>query len=460
MRYLPLAMQPSVQLTNTSPYVLPDEQDGKPVQPIAPISAAVEYCLYARKSSEDDERQALSIDSQIKEMAIQAEAQGLKVTEIRKESHSAKFSGKRPVFGQTIEDIRKGLFTGILSWAPDRLSRNAGDLGSLVDLMDQGKLVEIRTHGQVFTNSPNDKFLLMILCSQAKLENDNRGINVKRGMKTKCELGFRPNMTPLGYLNDHYSGKGQKKVFVDKKRAPIIRQAFEKVAAGASGREVYDYMRLAEFKTKSGKDITLSGVYRMLNNPYYCGIFELPVGSGKWYKGSYKPIITRELFDAVQKKMVVAPKSKPGTKQFDFIKLFKCGRCGSGITAQDKYKQTKKHGQKRYVYYHCTQGRDFYCPEPYIREEKLVDALLKLLNSLTIEEIESKEALHNELDRFRRLSSAVLGYSNDSEQKAEINLHNFAKYILLQGTTAEKRALVACLNQTVYLKNKELITQI
>lgn len=460
MRYLCTAMQPQIQMTNTAASLLPDEQDGKPVQPIAPKSAAVEYCLYARKSSEDDERQALSIDSQIKEMAIQAEAQGLKVTEIRKESHSAKFSGQRPVFEQTIEDIRKGLFTGILSWAPDRLSRNAGDLGSLVDLMDQGKLIEIRTHGQVFTNSPNDKFLLMILCSQAKLENDNRGINVKRGMKTKCELGFRPNMTPLGYLNDHYSGKGQKKVFVDKKRAPIINQAFEKVAAGASGREVYDYMRLAGFKTKSGKDITLSGVYRMLNNPYYCGIFEFPVGSGKWYKGSYKPIITRELFDAVQKKMVVAPKSKPGTKQFDFIKLFKCGRCGSGITAQDKYKQTKKHGQKRYVYYHCTQGRDFYCPEPYIREEKLIEALLRLLGSLTIEDVASKEALHNELDWFRRLSSAVLGYGDNSVQQPDINLRNFAKYILLQGTTAEKRALVACLNQTVYLKNKELTTQI
>lgn len=447
-------------MTNTAANLLPDEQNGQPVQPIAAKVASVEYCLYARKSSEDDERQALSIDSQIKEMAIQAEAQGLRVTEIRKESHSAKFSGKRPVFEQTIDDIRNGVFTGILSWAPDRLSRNAGDLGSLVDLMDQGKLVEIRTHGQVFTNSPNDKFLLMILCSQAKLENDNRGINVKRGMKTKCELGFRPNMTPLGYLNDHYSGKGQKKVFVDKKRAPIIRQAFEKVAAGASGREVYDYMRLAGFKTKSGKNITLSGVYRMLNNPYYCGIFEFPVGSGKWYKGSYTPIITRELFDAVQQKMVVAPKSKPGTKQFDFIKLFKCGRCGSGITAQDKYKQTKKHGQKRYIYYHCTQGRDFYCPEPYVREEKLVEALLKLLSSLTIEEIASKETLHNELDRFRRLSSAVLGYGSSSEQQPEINLHNFAKYILLQGTTAEKRALVACLNQTIYLKNKELTTQI
>lgn len=157
--------------------------------------------------------------------------------------------------------------------------------------------------------------------------------------------------------------------------------------------------------------------------------------------------------------MVVAPKSKPGTKQFDYIKLLKCGRCGSGITAQDKYKQTKKHGQKRYVYYHCTQGRDFYCPEPYIREEKLVEALLKLLGSLTIEEIENKEALHNELDRFRRLSSAVLGYTDNAGQAAEINLHNFAKYILSEGTRAEKRALIACLNQTIYLKNKELTTR-
>lgn len=445
-------------MTNTAPYRLPDEQDGKPIQPIAAKVAAVEYCLYARKSSEDDERQTLSIDSQIKEMAIQAEAQGLRVTEIRKESHSAKFSGKRPIFEQTIEDIRNGLFTGILSWAPDRLSRNAGDLGSLVDLMDQGKLVEIRTHGQVFTNSPNDKFLLMILCSQAKLENDNRGINVKRGMKTKCEMGFRPNMTPLGYRNDHYSGKGQKKVFVETKRAPFIKEAFEKVAAGATGRDIYEWFKEVGFRTKRGKIVTLSMVYRMLNNPYYCGIFEFPVGSGKWYKGSYTPIISRELFDAVQQKMVVAPKSKPGTKQFDYTKLLKCGGCGSGITAQEKYKQTKKHGQRRYIYYHCTQSRNFDCSQPYLREEKLTEAFLHLLSNITIEEIENKEALQAELDRFRRLSAAVLG---DTESNGQgINLHNFAKYILTEGTRAEKRALISCLEQTIYLKNKEVTTEI
>lgn len=446
----------NIKLTNTSARQLPSEENGRPVEVAAPTKQRVNYCLYARKSSEDDERQALSIDSQIKEMAIQAEMQGLYVTEIRKESHSAKESGQRPVFEQLIEDIKKGLFTGILSWAPDRLSRNAGDLGTLVDLMDQGRLIEIRTHGQVFTASPNDKFLLMILCSQAKLENDNRGVNVKRGMKTKCELGFRPNMTPLGYLNDHYSGKGQKKVFVDKKRAPIIKGAFEKVAnEGYTGRDIYNWLKEIGYGNKSGKPITLSSVYRMLNNPYYCGLFEFPEGSGKWYKGSYEPIITRELFDAVQKKMEVAPKSKPGTKTFDYTKMLKCGRCGSGITAQEKFKNRKDGTRKRYVYYHCTQSRDFDCPEPYIREENLSEAFISYLSRVSVEEIERRENLRAELDRFRRLSSAVLGHK-EGEEQPEINLHSFAKYVLSEGTRDEKRELLTCLNAEIRLKDRQI----
>lgn len=113
----------------------------------------------------------------------------------------------------------------------------------------------------------------------------------------------------------------------------------------------------------------------------------------------------------------------------------------------------------RYVYYRCTQSRNFDCPQAYIREEKLAEAFVRLLAKVTIEEIEAKEGLRVELDRFRRLSSAVLGF-NDSEGQPKISLHNFAKYILTEGTRSEKRDLIACLNQTIYLKDKELITQI
>ncbi len=141
------------------------------------IKIKLNYCLYARKSSESDERQAMSIESQVKEMKCTCMLKKiLFIKEIRSESFSAKASGTRPVFSQMIDDIKNGYFNAILTWAPDRLSRNAGDLGSLIDLMDAKKLLTIRTYSQIFSDSPNEKFLLMILCSQAKLENDNRGI--------------------------------------------------------------------------------------------------------------------------------------------------------------------------------------------------------------------------------------------------------------------------------------------
>ena len=143
------------------------------------------YCLYARKSTEEDERQAMSIESQVKEMRALAEREGLEVVDERREAHSAKDSGQRPEYNRLIADLKAGTFNAVLTWAPDRLSRNAGDLGALVDLMDQGKLVHIRTFGQRFANSPNEKFLLMILGSQAKLENDNKSVNVKRGLRSR-----------------------------------------------------------------------------------------------------------------------------------------------------------------------------------------------------------------------------------------------------------------------------------
>ena len=189
----------------------------------------VKYCLYARKSTESEERQVLSIDSQVNEMLQLAEKDNLEIVEIKRESHSAKETLQRPVFNELLDDIRLNKFNGIITWAPDRLSRNAGDLGAIVDLMDQGKLQTIRTHGQIFTNNPNEKFLLMILGSQAKLENDHRGINVKRGLRARCERGLWPTVAPLGYLNQKRMDK-KGVVIVDPQRAPVIKKMFEKVA--------------------------------------------------------------------------------------------------------------------------------------------------------------------------------------------------------------------------------------
>ena len=241
------------------------------------------YCLYARKSTESEERQILSIDSQIKEMLQLAEREGLDVVAMQRESHSAKSTGERQVFNEILTDIRRGQFNGILTWAPDRLSRNAGDLGALVDLMDQGLLHEIRTYGQRFGNNPNEKFLLMILGSQAKLENDNKSVNVKRGLRTRVEMGLWPGVAPLGYLNQ---GRIDRKcqIIIDTVRAPVIKQMFEKLAHEKwSGRKIYNWLKHdLNFKTRGNKSLTLSGLYRILDNPFYYGTFEHPKESGNW----------------------------------------------------------------------------------------------------------------------------------------------------------------------------------
>src|SRR3990167_1049134 len=262
----------------------------------------IKYCLYARKSSESDERQIMSIDSQLKEMQALAVKENLKVAEVLQESHSAKDSGQRPMFMKLLNDIREKRFDGILTWAPDRLSRNAGDLGMLVDLMDQGKLLKIRTFSQTFSNNPNEKFLLMILCSQAKLENDQKGINVKRGIRAKCEMGWRPGIAPLGYMNRAFGGV--KDIIVDPDRAPLVQEMFQQVATeGHSGRMIKRWLDSSGFTTRQNKSITISLIYLMLRNPFYYGQFKFPTTSDIWYQGKHTPLISKDLFDQVQKQL-------------------------------------------------------------------------------------------------------------------------------------------------------------
>ena len=315
----------------------------------------LKYCLYARKSTESDERQALSIESQVNEMLQIAEREGLEVIDIRRESKSAKDSGNRPVFKELLSDVKQEKFNSILTWAPDRLSRNAGDLGSVVDLMDEQKLHSIRTYGQTFSNSPNEKFLLMILCSQAKLENDNRGINVKRGLRARCELGLWPTNAATGYIKERRLDR-KNECLIDEDRAPVIKQMFERVAYEKwSGRKLYHWLKFElNFRTHAGKKhLSLGNIYKILDNTFYYGSFEYPKGSGQWYQGKHEPIITKELYDEVQTQLKGNELKTRTDKEFAFTKLMTCGLCGSGISADEKYKKLKNGKFNTHIYYGC-----------------------------------------------------------------------------------------------------------
>lgn len=416
----------------------------------------IKYCLYARKSTESDEQQALSIDSQIKEMTAIADRLKLNVVAIKRESHSAKDSGQRPVFKELLEEVSKGVYNGILTWAPDRLSRNAGDLGSVVDLMDQKKLIHIQTYGQTFSNSPNEKFLLMILCSQAKLENDNKSINVKRGLRARVEMGLWPCRPPTGYTK--FKRMDQKcESVIDKERAPIIKQMFEKIAYdGWSGRKVHQWLKDIDFRSENNIHLSLGNLYKLISNTFYYGKFEYPTGSGNWYNGAHEPIITKELFDLTQSKIksqILEPRSQQ--KEFAFTKIMTCGLCGSGITADEKFKHQKNGNVNRYIYYKCTRTRDQNCTCGFINEDNLVEQLKDLIDDLEIQTVPMRDKISSEVQRFKKFEQMLLGGKTPVSVK-DIDIRNYAKFILQEGSLEEKREFMRCLKSEILLKNKKI----
>ena len=345
----------------------------------------IKYILYARKSSEQEDRQVLSIDSQIDELKAQAEHNDFSIIEVRGEAHSAKSPG-RPIFNTLMDDIEAGKVHGIVVWNADRLSRNSMDTGRLIYLFDLGKLREIITPSQTFRNTPNDKFLLNLLCSQAKLENDNKGINVKRGLKAKVERGIYPAPAPLGYLNDRYAERGNKTIVKDPERFDAVRKMFDLMLEGIYTPTQVRVIATEKwgFKGQHGKKLPKSAIYNLFTRPFYYGTFEYPVGSGNWYKGAHEPMITEAEYDRIQMTLGREGKPRPKTHQFAFTGMMRCGECGLMITAEEKTKHQQNGNTHHYVYYRCTKKKELMCTQRYIEEKKLNKQILAETEKLEI----------------------------------------------------------------------------
>lgn len=264
----------------------------------------------------------------------------------------------------------------------------------------------------------------------------------------------RPAPAPVGYLNEmRVDRKGY--VIIDPERAPVVKKIFEKVAYEKwSGRKIYNWLKFdLNFKTAGGnKNLTLGNVYTILENHFYYGVFEYPKKSGNWYTGKHAPIITKELFDAVQIQ-VKSQFVRSENKEFAFTKLMTCGLCGSGITADEKFKKQKNGNVHRHVYYGCTKVRDRDCKCGYINETDLLKQFEELMDQIDIDEIGVKEKIKSEIERFKKFQQALLG-RRDKIQVQEIDIRNYTKYLLREGSDVEKRELLGCLSSRILLSQK------
>jgi site-specific DNA recombinase len=374
-----------------------------------------DYFIYCRKSSEAEDRQVLSIESQITELKRLAEARGLRVLETLTEARTAKEPG-RPVFQAMMQRVSRGEVKGIVCWKLDRLARNPIDGGAVIWAMKQHG-VEIITPVQTFRQSDDTTMLSYIEFGMAQKYVDDLSRNVKRGLRTKVERGWYPSLAPLGYLNNKTKDKGQRDISPDPERFRLVRQMWDLMLSGRySAQQIariannHWHLRTRPMKQLGGKPLYLNGVYKIFTSPFYYGWFEYPRGSGNWYHGSHQPMITEEEYDQVQVLLGRKRKPRPIRHSFAFTGLIRCGDCGRMITAEEKHQlicpacrtkfayrswercpqcstlisEMKAPKLLRYEYYHCIKKKEPRCVQGVTRGEELDAQIQNYLKQLQV----------------------------------------------------------------------------
>jgi site-specific DNA recombinase len=370
--------------------------------------------MYCRKSSEEEDRQIQSIDSQNRELMRLFGAQdGIEIVDTLAEAQSAMTPG-RPVFDQALDRIERGEAEGLIAWAPDRLARNAVDGGRVIHLLDRGKIKDLKFATCTFENTSSGKFMLSILFGQSKYYSDALSENVRRGIRTKIENGWLPNMAKIGYLND----AATRTIVADPERFPLIRELWELMLTGSySPRRIREIMetrglRTLRRKREGGRPLALSSIYNILTNPFYAGVIPW---KGRLYPGKHPPVVSMDEFERVQELLGRSTKRRPQKREFAFTGMFKCGECGFSVTAEEKTNRFGAH----YAYYHCSKRRlDYRCRQRSVEREEfeaqIEEFLLRLqihqklhAHALTMVERDQAEATRLAAVEARSLSEAT-----------------------------------------------------
>ena len=317
---------------------------------------------YIRVSSKEQEQEGYSIPAQVKFLNNYAEQNNIQIVKQFIDVETAKATGRKQ-FEAMLEGIKSNGIKTIICEKVDRLYRNLKDWVTLDEL---GVTLVFAKEGIVGQESSSDvKFMHGIRVLMAKKYIDNLSEEVKKGMLEKAEQGEWPHLAPPGYLNN------DGKIFTDPDRAQYIRRAFELAGKGYSITHIAEKLYSAGLRSKAGNKVARSKIHAALTNPIYYGYYNY---KGVIYKGIHEPLIDKDLFDSVQKRLKSKGHQETKKHVFTFRGLLTCGECGCKITAER---------QKGHVYYRCTKSKGK-CSQPYIREEQLTLEIAELLKNIQL----------------------------------------------------------------------------
>ncbi len=363
--------------------------------------------IYARKSTESEDRQIQSLDDQLSALHELAKRENLKVSEIIVESRSAKEPYTRPEFQRLMGKVQSGEIEGILTWAINRLSRNMVDGGLIAHLLQAGTLKFIRTPERTYL--PEDNVLLMSIengMATGYIQDLSR--NVKRGMKGKAERGWHTCKAPLGYINNPIT----REIDPDPVKFELVNKAWSLLLSGN-----YNLPEIHRELTKLGlkgaqkrdreKPISKSLFYKLFSNPFYAGSFYF---KGELLKGKHQPMISWDQFERAQVLLGRTPLRRMRTHEHLFSGVFVCRNCGCSNIGETKRKEYASTGRQAiYTYYHCSATKG--CRKVGKREKEIYDIGFDIVSKVKINPIFNqwaKYALQHVAEEDREVISVSL----------------------------------------------------
>lgn len=410
------------------------------------------YFLYARKSTESDERQVQSIEDQLKTMKKIANERWYKIIWEFIESKSAKIPYQREKFNNMIECINNWKVNGIISFHLNRISRNPIDSATIQYMLQNNTLNKVVTYDKEYL--PADSWLIMSLINWMSNQYIlDLVVAVKRWLNSKYEKWIRPSLVPIWYKNDVIN----RTIITDEERVQTVRKMWNLMLTGSySIQKVIDkannewWLRTVKKKKVWWWPLTKSSWQRIFRNIFYTWYFERNWELVRWI---HEPIITIAEYNRVQSLLSKWGKAAPIKKEFSYTWMIDCWVCWCRVTWEIKNKYIKATWETReYTYYHCTRKRkDMKCSQKSIRIENIEEQIANILKSIEIE------------PEFKEWVFATIKENYNSEFESRIKIFENLNNAIISEDKRLKRLtdmyLDSLINKEGYKNNKQEIEE-
>lgn len=333
--------------------------------------------IYVRVSTEEQAEHGYSIDAQLETLRQYCKLYNKEIyDEYIDPGVSGKEMTKRHELQRLLRDAERGMFSEVIVWKFNRMSRKTKDLLEIVDRLDKCN-VYFRSFSESFdTSTPMGKFALQMMGAVGELERNTIVENVKLGMKQRARMGYHNGGACLGYECVELTGTDRKKkknsLVIVPEEAAVVRKIFDLYAAGKGFRAIANKLNRDGNITKKGNTFGTDSIREIITNPIYVGLVRYNRFEGWSEKrrrgknsnpiiaeGRHEAIIDKELWDKVQ--ALFQQKSKASPRVYDSANLLtgiiRCAQCHTPMVVSRTVNYLKDGTKVIRRYYSCGQFR-------------------------------------------------------------------------------------------------------